>query len=327
MTQDEDSPIIIPELGTAKVALQRHGLLDLEREIDDELDPETWTALYTFAQEHSIEWSDEAYEAEDGQVPQEVMDAVLDSSVSFSDEDDEELIFDDYPDRIVSFDEDPLDLSKVEVFDVTGEHELKKGNPKRRRKPERITTIMLHQTAIKFGTTARNRKKYGERDALHRRFYHVACHAAALMNGDTLLVNDWQSYVYHGNSGNRSSIGIEIEGLYAGLEGNLKTVWKQKQPHTLSMRTIASARKAVQLAVEWGRDNGASITTICAHRSYSNSRIADPGQEIWREVALWAVDTLGLQIDYDLKAKDKGRKIPREWDPKGKVNYRGKPID
>ncbi len=320
MTSDDHSPITIPELGTAKIALQRHGLLELERDVDDELDPETWTALYSYAESNELEWSLEAYEDEEGEIPKEVMDHLLDSSVSFSDEPEEELLFDDYPDRIVSFDEDPLDLGAVEVFDVTKEHELKKGR-KYPRKVEKITTIILHQTAVKFGTTASNRKKYGERGALHRRFYNVACHVAALMNGDTVLVNGWRRYVFHGNSSNRFSIGVEIEGLYAGIAGDMGTVWGKKEPHTLSMRTIASARKAVQLAVEQGRELGCPITKIGAHRQYSNSRIADPGEEIWREVALWAVETLDLTIDYDLFVK-KGRKIPSAWDPSGKVGYR-----
>ncbi len=315
------------DVAALKHALQGRGLLEREREPDQALDPETWTALYSFAQERELEWDEAAYEDESGAVPAAVADALLnpDEPLSF-DEEQEELIFDDYPDFAVSFGDDQWpDMSSVEVFDISGEHELKKGK-KWPRKPEKITTIVLHQTGVKFGTTKRNREKYGERKALHMRFYNVACHLAALMNGDVLLVNGLRRYVYHGNSSNRFSIGIEIEGLYAGVEGNPKTVWGKKEPNVITDRLILAARRSVQYAVEEGRKLGCPIEYIQAHRNYASSRISDPGSELWSNVAIWAVAELGLKIDYDVARKG-GRAIPVEWDRLGKVDYRGKKLE
>ncbi|MCA9717330.1 MAG: N-acetylmuramoyl-L-alanine amidase [Myxococcales bacterium] len=309
-----------------KHALQRNGLLERERELDDTLDPETWTALYSYAEARALAWDEEAFEQEEGGVPAAVVDALLnpDGPLPFEDDDDE-LIFDDYPDFATSFgDEQWPELSDIEVFDISGEHELKKGK-KSPRAPEKITTIVLHQTAVKFGTTKSARAKYGERGALHRRFYNVACHVAALMNGDVLLVNGLRRYVYHGNSSNRFSIGIEIEGLYAGVAGDPKTVWGKQEPHVLTDRLTFAARRAVQYAVEEGRKLGCPIEHIQAHRNYASSRISDPGSELWSNVAVWAVAELGLKVDYSLATKG-GRAIPAEWDRLGTVDYRGKPL-
>lgn len=309
-----------PDLRAVKAVLRQERHLEPEHELGDELDSETWTALFSYAMAHGFEWSLEAYEDEDGEVPPAVLEALLERHESFSANAGEELSFTDYADEVSVGEGALLDLNAVEVFDVTGQHELVKGRPDPRAVGQ-ITTIVLHQTAVKFGTTEKNRKKYGERVALHRRFFDVACHAAALMNGDVVLVNGWRRYVFHGNTSNRFSIGIEIEGLYAGIEGDPTTVWKRKTPHTLTSRTIAAARKATQLAVEQGRQLGCPITKLAAHRQFHNSRISDPGQEIWREVGLWAAQNLGLTIDYNFVLAT-GRKIPREWDPSGKVGFR-----
>lgn len=222
-----------------------------------------------------------------------------------------------------------LDLDHHEVFDLRELHTVKpkKVSVRRKRTYDQIDTIVLHQTGVKFGVGAKAVEKYGEREALHRRFYNVACHVAALTNGDVLLVNPWLSYVLHGHSSNRFSIGIEIEGLYPGIEDNPKTVAGSGEVTALTRTTVGAARKAVQVAVQECRKLGAPITKLAAHRQFHGSRISDPGQGIWREVGWWATNELGLEIDYDLHAIDpkdprkSGRKIPRVWDPRAHADY------
>lgn len=331
MSDDSSINDPIANMSQMKEALQRVGFLARERPLNDELDSETWTALYLFAESRGLAWPLEDFEAEDGVIPPAVSAALLDpmAMMSFSSviDEDGELVFDD---------DDPpgasLTIDEVEVFDYRNDHELNEKKCKRNpRDLGKVDSIMLHQTGVVFGVGKRAMAKYGRRNALHRRFWNVACHAAALMNGDVLLIHPCDRYVYHGHRGNRSSIGIEIEGLYAGIAGNPKTV-SGTQAVNLDLRTIAAARKAVQVCVEQGRAAGCPITKIVAHRQYHGSRISDPGEEIWREVALWAVETLGLSADYDLASENKkdsrksGRKIPREWDPAGPVDYRGRPL-
>lgn len=222
-----------------------------------------------------------------------------------------------------------VDLDQHEVFDLRDKHAInpKKVSTRRKRTVDQIDTIVLHQTGVKFGVSKRKIKKYGYREALHQRFYDVACHVAALMNGDVLLVNHWLSYVLHGHSSNRFSIGIEIEGLYPGIEGNPKTISGKAEANELALVTIGAARKAVQIAVEECRKLGCPITKLAAHRQFHGSRISDPGQGIWREVGWWAMSELGLEVDYDFYApnpkdpRKSGRKIPRVWDPRANADY------
>lgn len=323
---------IVDGMAQMKESLQRAGFLARERPVDDYLDSETWTALYLFAESRGMAWSIDAFEEEDGVIPPAVRGALLDpmAQLSFSAGDEEgDLVFelDDLP----AFER--IDLDAHEVFDLRDEHEFNEKKCKRKpRKLEDITTIVLHQTGVKFGVGKKALEKFGPRKALHRRFYDVACHVAALTNGDVLLVNPWERYALHGHGSNRFSIGIEIEGLYPGVEDNPKTV-SGSNPTELTLRTIGAARKAVQISVEECRKLGCPITKIAAHRQFHGSRISDPGQGLWREVALWAVENLDLSIDYDLAKENKkeprkgGRKIPRVWDPNGKVDYRGRPLD
>ena len=319
------------DMAQMKEALQKAGFLAPERPIDDYLDSETWTALYEFAESRGIPWSLDAYEEEDGNIPPAVIAALCDpmAQLSFSSEHmEDEMMTIEVMAKMAA-----VDLDAHEVFDLTGEHELNEKKARRKpRKLEKITTVVLHQTGVEFGVGKKAVEKYGRRKALHRRFYDVACHSAALLNGDVLLVNPWERYVLHGHASNRFSIGIEIEGLYPGLEDNPKTVSGKRDPTVLGNRIIGAARKAVQVSVEQARALGCPITKIAAHRQYHGSRISDPGEGIWREVALWAVATLDLSIDYDYAKQNKdnprksGRRIPRGWDPAGKVDYRGREL-
>lgn len=333
MSEDE-TPVHdhVENMAQMKEVLQRGGFLAPERPIDDALDSETWTALYMYAMSRGFEWSLDDFEAEDGEIPPAVMGALLDPMAqSFAASDYEsDLVFEaeDLPAL------EAIDLDQHELFDLRDQHEVntKKVNVKRKRTYEQIDTIVLHQTGVEFGVGKKALAEYGRRVALHRRFYNVACHVAALMNGDVLIVNPWLSYVLHGHGSNRFSIGIEIEGLYPGLEGKPKTVAGKGEANELTLRTIGAARKAVKVAVDECRKLGAPITKIAAHRQFHGSRITDPGQGLWREVALWAVQELDLTIDYDLAKKNKkderksGRRIPRDWDPSAKADYRGRDL-
>jgi hypothetical protein len=177
-----------------------------------------------------------------------------------------------------------------------------------------VTTIVLHQTAVKFGTTKRNRDKYGERLALHRRFYKVPYHCVALLNGDVLWNNEIDRYTYHGNSSNARSLGVAVEGSFPGLESKRKP-----KHHAIDDFLIATARAAVKLMLLKAEEAGANVTHIQAHRNYSSGRVGDPGERLWREVALRA----GLVVDGELAAGG-GRPIPTEWQAGALYDYRGR---
>jgi hypothetical protein len=272
---------------------------------DGDLGSETWITLHNYAVQHSIPWDDDAFESEQGPVPAAVIEHVLR----------------DEPVRARRTDSDKKDKH---FYDITGDHALIKGRSGPRN-PATIDTIVLHQTAVTFGTTKGQRKRFGSEEAARRaRFHNVACHVAALTSGEVLYVNRLPAYVYHANVANRFSIGIEVEGLYAGVSGRDNTVWGKNKPTKLTDTTIDAGRRAVRFAYDEGIRLGMPLQWIMPHRCYSNSRMSDPGEQLWREIALWAMADLGLKARYDV-ALNGGRHIPYEWDPNGAYDYRGRP--
>lgn len=208
--------------------------------------------------------------------------------------------------------------------------------------------ICAHITAIAFGTSASKRKfwkrliddgtideatwkLYGEtpdaaaqRMALHQRFWTVPYHWVGLLNGDVLKNNDITRYTYHGNGSNGWHIGVSAEANLPGLEKFRKG---SKKYHDLDEFSIQTWRATVRLAVVEGREEGAPIEELTAHRRYSKSRIGDPGEGWWKEVGLPMAKELDLTIVYSDKNEFGGYDMCREWDPNGLVDYRGRPIN
>jgi hypothetical protein len=173
------------------------------------------------------------------------------------------------------------------------------------------------ELAAKFGATV---EAQAQRMALHARFWTVPYHWIALLNGDVLRNNDITRRTYHGNGGNGPLIGVSLEGDYPGLEKNRKA-----KHHKYDEHTILTGRAAVRLAVTHSRDLGAPVEWLFAHRQYDAGRIGDPGEFWWKEIGIPMAVELGLKIDFEFKHSD-GAKICREWDDRGLVDYRGKPV-
>ncbi len=294
------------EVTRVQKALLRRGYVLPRFGPDGHLGSETWQTLYNYAVDHGLYWNEDDFESESGAVPHDVIEHLLsDSHVE--------------PTEVDSTKKDKL------FFDVTGDHALLKGR-KTPRNPESVHTIVLHQTAITFGATKKLIERYGSKEAARRtRFHNVACHVAALTTGEVLYVNRLPAYVWHANVANRFSVGIEVEGLYAGVEGRASTIWRGRAPTKRSEATIDAARRAVQFTLEEGLRLGMPLRWIMPHRCYAKGRRADPGEMLWKEVALWAVDNLGLRARYDV-AQNGGRPIPLEWDPSALYDYAGKPL-
>ena len=191
------------------------------------------------------------------------------------------------------------------------------------RAPHTVTGIVLHQTACTYGVSQQQiQAAGGDRDlALHRRALNVACHAMAFMDGCLVLTNDVESYIYHGNSFNSYTLGLEVEGRYPGLDNEPdKTTWGG-DPTPLTEKTITAAREGIRKLVEMGRLAGMPITDIFAHRQSSATRRSDPGEALWRAVVLdYAVPVLGLIPHQGVTLSD-GMPVPKEWDPNGVGSY------
>lgn len=183
------------------------------------------------------------------------------------------------------------------------------------RDPREITALVLHQTAVRFGASraAINAAK-GDKDlARHRRALGVNAHVTAFDDGTFVPAYPLRAYVWHGNSSNDRSIGLECEGLYNGIPGGAAD-----EPSDLLIQT---AREACTWIVEAARAEGATIRHVLAHRQFASSRRADPGWAIWQRVAIDHCEkVLGLTPLPNLAERD-GKPIPRAWDPRQASGY------
>ncbi len=212
--------------------------------------------------------------------------------------------------------------------------------------PEQRTHIGCHITGIEFGVASYRvkfwlkqilAKKIPEevlsryrlaspeetaaRIALHERFWKVPYHVVGLRNGDILLNNDFLSYTWHGNYINDEAIGLSAECNLPGLAKN------RKSSHTkVSEFWVETNRKAFTVAYELGMEQNLPIKAVRCHRQASDRRLADPGEDYYRLVLRPMAEKHGLEIDLDYLHPKGGAKICRDWDERGMVDYRGRPL-
>jgi hypothetical protein len=172
-----------------------------------------------------------------------------------------------------------------------------------------VTGICLHQTACLLG----------ERPA---RWETVGAHLGVTRGGRVIWLHDFDRLVVHGNGWNTQTVGIEIDGLYAGLEGDPRTVWDDPSTpnRERGMVLTAEAIDATTTAIRWicseVARRGGAIKALVAHRQASEDRRNDPGSAIWKAVALPLQAELELSdggVGFKLGS---GRPIPEAWDPR-----------
>lgn len=172
-----------------------------------------------------------------------------------------------------------------------------------------VRGICLHQTACLLG----------ERD---ERWDTVGAHIGITRAGKVIWLHDFDRIVAHGNGWNAQTVGIEIDGLYAGVEGRPETVWND--PSTpirevgmvLTPAAIESAKQTIRWIFQRTLAHASRIRALVAHRQSSESRRDDPGSAIWQAVALPMHAELDLNDGgVGFKLGD-GYAIPAEWDPR-----------
>lgn len=174
---------------------------------------------------------------------------------------------------------------------------------------DQVTGITLHQTACLLG----------ERPA---RWDSVGCHVGVTRGGQIIQLHDFTEVVVHGNGWNNRCVGIEMDGLYAGLEGDMRTVWDDPSTpiREQGMAVTDELVEAACAAVKWIYDEvaarGGAIKFLVAHRQSSIDRRNDPGEALWKRVGLRMQDELGLSHGDDLGFKLGGYSIPEAWDPR-----------
>lgn len=176
-----------------------------------------------------------------------------------------------------------------------------------RRSWKQITGIVLHQTACTLGERA-------------RRWYTLGAHVGVTRGGQVFWVHDLRTIVWHANGFNGSTVGIEMDGEYAGVEGNDRTFWRPKtepnrQPQIPTPELIEAAKAAVRWIVADVARHGGQVTRLLAHRQASADRQSDPGSRLWQDVGLAMIAEIGLSDGGPGYKVGDGLPIPGEWDP------------
>ncbi len=160
------------------------------------------------------------------------------------------------------------------------------------------------------------------------RYDTIGAHFAVTRSGKVLRMHDLHRIVVHGNGFNNQTVGIEVDGLYAGIEGDPRTVWndpntqQREMGQEVTAEAMESARQLVRWIVAEVALRGGKVGALVAHRQSSGSRRNDPGSAIWQHVALPLHAELGLSdggVGFKIGT---GMAIPEAWDERCKgVEY------
>jgi N-acetyl-anhydromuramyl-L-alanine amidase AmpD len=193
------------------------------------------------------------------------------------------------------------------VTDVTDLHPIRNAY-KTPRKLSDITAIVLHQTACHLGTRV-------------KRWHTLPAHIGIPRDGRVILVNKFSTVCWHANWFNRFSVGIEIDGNFRGVEDRPETLWKPGGRRSkLTVYQVAAAQQTIKWICDEVKAHGGKVTTILAHRQTSKNRRADPGQDIWGRIGIWARGVCDLKNDPSY-TKGSGLPIPKEWDERSDAEY------
>jgi hypothetical protein len=171
---------------------------------------------------------------------------------------------------------------------------------------EHVTGCVLHQTACLLG----------ERP---ERYDTVGAHFAVTRAGKVIWLHDFNRKVAAANGWNNGTFSVEIDGIYAGVEGDPSTVWDDPTTaiHERAMVLTPETVTAAKALIRWSKSIlGARMNVLVAHRQSSGSRRDDPGSAIWQQIALPMHAELQLSdggIGFKL---DDGMPIPESWDPR-----------
>lgn len=129
------------------------------------------------------------------------------------------------------------------------------------------------------------------------------------------------AYLYAQHAGNRRYNGVEVACRAAGIEGDPRTLWRNKKERRANKKahdiwrepTDKQLQAAFIVARYHARLNalhGHPHERYCFHRNTHRSRVSDPGQK----AALYLVDRLGPELDQKQgRILGSGTETPRRW--------------
>ena len=168
-----------------------------------------------------------------------------------------------------------------------------------RRTWQEIIGITLHQCAVDFGHEK------------PERWDTLAAHVGISLEGNVHWVFDFEHIVPHGNELNKPTIGIEFEGAFPGIVA-LRGPGRMQSP---TPAQVQAGHEAIPWICAVCAAHNSKLTKLYAHRQTATTRRGDPGEELWKLVALPMQEKLGLSDDGPDFKIDNGRTIPRDWNP------------
>jgi hypothetical protein len=84
---------------------------------------------------------------------------------------------------------------------------------------------------------------------------------------------------------------------------------------TVTPELVKAAQDAIRWICQTVAAHGGKVVNLYAHRQTAGSRRADPGEEIWKQVALPMMAELSLSDGGPTFKIDNGRVIPEAWNP------------
>jgi hypothetical protein len=145
------------------------------------------------------------------------------------------------------------------------------------------------------------------------RFIPVDAHMGILEDHETPIVQmqPLNAYVHHGNAENRYTIGFEINGHFPGLVEKYDPARHSAVGPSDSQ--IQSCRDGILWVMDTVEAHGGQIKRIVPHRIANDSRRSDPGEVAWKQIGLWAQDSLGLCDGGAGYCVGDGLPIPEAW--------------
>ncbi len=195
-----------------------------------------------------------------------------------------------------------------DVYDRRGKHPHPKLY-KCERKLATINSIVVHQTGCKMPHTAKG-------------WDRLNGHIGVTRDGDVILVNGFEDFIHHAQRLSGRSLCVEIAGNFRGLMNKANTLWKGGGgPHTLTYGQVAGLTKAFDFIVGEAERTDMHLEFVHAHRQSKGTRIADPGEEIWKKIGQIWQGLLQATDGGNSYSVGSGRPIPREWDSRRTSRY------
>ena len=166
-----------------------------------------------------------------------------------------------------------------------------------------ITGVTLHQTAC---ILADRPGRWGTLNA----------HVGVFQDGAIIVVNKLTDFIWHAQGLSHTTIGVEFNGNFPGVAFDRRTWWPPGGPMCeLTPGQLAAIPRLFEYLKAEFEAHGSTWKHVHAHRQASKDRRADPGQEIWREVAIPWIEALGASDGGPDYTYGTGRPIPHEWNP------------